>query len=111
MIDVGKEMREGHWEVDRRQKCASYHGAVRGTKRDAERKLDETFLELHEERRCNQMGGIVYQRRKGGSWYVKYDVLPGPDEKRRQEMETVSGTKAGAKRVLRGLLKSMPEED
>lgn len=111
MIDVGKEMREGHWEVDRRQKRARYHGAVRGTKRDAERKLNEKFLELREERRCNQIGGAVYKQRKGGSWYVKYDVLPGPDEKRRQEMVTVSGTKAEAMRLLRGLLKSMPEED
>jgi hypothetical protein len=46
------------------------------------------------------MKGSCYQRKKGGTWYIKYDLPRGPNGKRRQKEEAIPGTKADAEKVL-----------
>lgn len=46
------------------------------------------------------MKGSCYQRKKGGTWTIKYDLPRGPNGKRGQKEEAIPGTKANAEKVL-----------
>ena len=46
------------------------------------------------------MKGSCYQRKKGGTWTIKYDRPRGPNGKRGQKEEAIPGTKANAEKVL-----------
>lgn len=46
------------------------------------------------------MRGSVFQKTKGGTWNIKYDLPRGPNGKRHQHEEAIPGTKANAEKVL-----------